>query len=215
MATSTDIANAALLALGEREITAITDESNANARRINARYENVRQTVLRMHLWNVAMRRAALTQLVGTPASVWDFAYALPVDFIRVAEVRDGSDVLIHFSIERHPSGPPTDALALALLTDSSDVALQYVSDIDADDMDPLLFKAVALSLAMDVGFTITKSNTTMERIKADLKDVMSEARFNDAAETSSVDLFIDNWEHARRHGSLDEIPDHMLLSFS
>lgn len=214
MPVDVDVANAALSLLGETPLVALTDET-ANARLINARYNSVRRSVLRMHAWNAATRRAALAQLVGTPASEWDFAYALPTDFIRVVEPRTDADVLLRFSIELHPSGQPSGALTRALLCDFGAVVLRYVADQETTSLlDPLLFNVTAHALALDISNKITGKNAS---IVADIKDrfrtLMSEARFEDAAEVSVSDLFIDVWEHARRTGQTDEIPDFMLLS--
>lgn len=214
MPVDVDVANAALSLLGETpSLVALTDEV-PNARLINARYNNIRRSVLRMHAWNAATRRAALVQLVGTPASEWDFAYILPDDFVRVIEVRDDADILLPFSIELHSSGAPTNALARSLLCDFGAVVLRYVADQEAALLDPLLFNVTAHAIALEISNKITGKNAA---VIADLKDrfktLMSEARFEDAAEVSASDLFIDVWEHARRTGQTDEIPDFMLLS--
>jgi len=59
-----DIANAALALLSQNAIEFLTDE-NANARKINAVFDNVRDEVLAAHAWNFAVKRANLTELGG------------------------------------------------------------------------------------------------------------------------------------------------------
>lgn len=58
--TSLDIANSALIKLGERTISALSDQT-APAQAANTRIEFCRRAVLRTHPWNFAVRRATLS----------------------------------------------------------------------------------------------------------------------------------------------------------
>ena len=56
-----EVANLALSNLGEAPIQNLND-NNARARIANSRVDDVIRTVLRMHDWNSAMKRVALTK---------------------------------------------------------------------------------------------------------------------------------------------------------
>ena len=79
------IANLALSNLGEAPIQNLTDD-NARARISNARIDDVIRGVLRMHDWNSAMKRVALTK-IDDPLFGWNSTFHLPVDFIKIVEV--------------------------------------------------------------------------------------------------------------------------------
>ena len=60
MASKVDIANIALSNLGEQPISSLS-EANQRARAVNGRIDDVRDLVLRSHLWNCAL----LVQAMG------------------------------------------------------------------------------------------------------------------------------------------------------
>jgi len=57
--TDVDICNGALLELGEEVIVALSD-NNKRARACNQRYADIRDSILRSHLWNFAVKRETL-----------------------------------------------------------------------------------------------------------------------------------------------------------
>jgi hypothetical protein len=84
MATSkVQIANLALMHVGENAIISFDDETNA-ARAINQVYDVVRDSVLTDHLWNFAIKRISPGRDASTP--VYDFLYRfdLPTDYLRL-----------------------------------------------------------------------------------------------------------------------------------
>ena len=81
--TETDIANMALIMLGQQPITSL-DDSNNRAVLANKRLADVRDSVLRAHPWNSAVMRASLTADGTAPTWGFDKRYALPADFVRM-----------------------------------------------------------------------------------------------------------------------------------
>lgn len=73
-----DVANLALVALGQTTITTLAD-SNENARRCNAIYEPVRDDLLERHSWNFSIKRATLTNITKPSIDAWvtDTAYVV------------------------------------------------------------------------------------------------------------------------------------------
>jgi len=74
-----NIANLSLIALGQQTITALTDE-NENARRCNAVYETMRDTLMAKHPWNFAIKRATLVNITTPSVDAWVTATAYVVD---------------------------------------------------------------------------------------------------------------------------------------
>ena len=78
-----DICNVALAQLGAEIIENFQDTSQT-ARLCSLFYPRTRDELLAKYRWNFSMFRATLTQLTDAPTWGFDFAYALPNDYIRV-----------------------------------------------------------------------------------------------------------------------------------
>ncbi len=79
----TEIANLALRKIGQARITDINQGSN-EAELILDSWTNARETILRLHAWNFALKQAQLTVSATTPLFHWRFAYPLPSDYMRL-----------------------------------------------------------------------------------------------------------------------------------
>lgn len=89
MATSeVSICNAALIHLGQDNITALTD-GNKRARICNQRYQPIRDRLLRSHPWRFAITRTNLAADAATPEYTWAYQYEQPVDSLRVLNLKD------------------------------------------------------------------------------------------------------------------------------
>ncbi len=86
--SDTDLANRALRLLKAGRITSRTDESN-NANAVNDVFDGELESLLRGHKWNFAKKFVTLARLSTAPAFRFDFAYALPSDWIRTISVSD------------------------------------------------------------------------------------------------------------------------------
>jgi len=81
--SQTQLANMAISRVGGRsQITSITDGS-PNALKVQVVWDAVFQEVLTERDWKFAKTRATLEQSPTTPLYGYDFAYALPGDFLR------------------------------------------------------------------------------------------------------------------------------------
>src|SRR5690606_8900414 len=78
--SQTDIANMALLHLGDHVVTSIDDGENEAARKLKAAWDIRRDEVLPDHPWNFALARASLAADLAAPAFGWQRAFTLPAD---------------------------------------------------------------------------------------------------------------------------------------
>lgn len=84
MADRVEVSNLVLAKLGEaKKITDPNDDSKA-ARAIARVWNVTRDTALRAHLWNFALKRTSLAAGAALPDWGWAFAFPLPSDFIRL-----------------------------------------------------------------------------------------------------------------------------------
>jgi len=150
MPTPTDLANAALIPLGAEPLESL-DDPVETARLVRAVLAGVIDAVLRDHPWNCAIARAPLARLApdGT-GGVFDHAYALPQDCLRVLDL-DGVDAA--FAIEGR-----------RLLTDQTKVRLRYIRRIGPEDFDSLLAAAVAAKLGATLAYRVTGLNRAAQQ---------------------------------------------------
>lgn len=160
MATSVvDICNNALIRIGSKTITSLTDGDKV-ANSCNTVYERTRDTLLRMHLWNFAMKRTQLASEQAAPAFGFSYSYPLPSDFIRVKQLDESDD--------------PYKIEAGKLLTDASTVKLIYVSRIeDVAQFDPLFTEALVLLLAINLSYILIGSNGREASLKEELNKTL------------------------------------------
>jgi len=155
MASETEIVNVGLRLIGGARITSLTDGSK-NANVAKDIYDAVRDDLLRSHKWNFAEKLASLARLSTAPTFEFDYAYALPADWMRTVSVHDndaGSGALNYEEAEVAGVG--------ALLCSSETVYLKYIYKVTDPNRMPADFrKALSTSLARDMAIPIANSNT-------------------------------------------------------
>tara|TARA_R100000656_G_C3918599_1_gene122349 strand:+ start:86 stop:718 length:633 start_codon:yes stop_codon:yes gene_type:complete len=155
------IANLALSNLGEAPIQNLTDD-NARARISSARIDDVIKTVLRMHDWNSAMKRVALTD-IGEPLFGFNTTFQLPTDFIKIIEV---------WPISRFRVQGDT------LLSNETTLSILYVAEpVDVNTLDVLLGESIALKLAVEISETLTGKDGLKDRMMQKYIMALQEAR--------------------------------------
>lgn len=182
MATQVDICNIALSSLGDQRIVSLAD-NNERARLCSARYEDVRDAVLRSYPWNCAITRTELVRNVDPPAWGFAFSYALPNDCLRVIDVESYQE--------------PYEVEGRNILTDASTVKLLYLAKVtDTTKYDSLLVQAIGTRLAMEIAEPLTGRRDLRQDMTAKYQAVLAEARSVDSAERSlprtiESDIFI------------------------
>jgi len=155
------IANLALSNLGEAPIQNLSDD-NARARICNARIDDVIRGTLRMHDWNTAMKRVALTG-IGEPLFGFNKTFQLPSDFIKIIEVWPVSKFRIQGD---------------TLLSNEDTLNILYIAEpVDVNTLDVLLGEAISLKLAVEVSETLTGKDGLKERMMQKWIMALQEAR--------------------------------------
>ena len=174
MASVVEICNSALNQLGASTILSLTENSK-NGRLCNARYETVKDAVLRAHPWNSAIKRQTLA--ADTVAPDWGFAkqYTLPTDCLRV------------LTIQNHDSNYKVEGRKI--LSNDTSLKLVYVARItDPNEMDVLLRESISAALAADIAYAVTANATLATRMNEKYQLKLSEARHADAGEGYNTD---------------------------
>jgi hypothetical protein len=118
MASVVDICNGALNQLGATTILSLTEDSK-NARLLNARYTQVRDSLFRNHPWNCLQKRLALAADTDTPAWGFSSQFTLPTDCLRLLRILD-------YDSDHKVEGRK-------ILTDASSMKILYISRVEAD----------------------------------------------------------------------------------
>ena len=184
MASEVDICNIALSNLGERPITARNDQ-NQRARACDNRFDDVRDLVLRSHVWNCALKREQLTSSATAPVWGYDVAYPKPAKMLRLISVKENE---YPFKIEGEN-----------IVTNSTSLNILYIEQVtDTAKYDALLIQAIALRLATEIAQDITGKTQLKEALMRKYREVMSEARSADAAEGTPQKIESDLWLESR-----------------
>ena len=170
MASDVDICNLALAALGDDATIASIDppEGSAQAEHCARFYPIARDMCLQGHTWSFTMRRVQ-GALLTSESSVWQYAYALPADALRVLAIipDDATDDITYlpldsqqlplgwyvpgagaytpqpFTIERNAAGVPM------IYTNQQDAIIRYQARVtDPTQFSPMLVNAIAWQLA-------------------------------------------------------------------
>ncbi len=185
--SDTSICNAALVALGELPIIAMTDNTK-RATLCNLRYHPVRRRVLRSHPWRCAKARAELAASSTSPLFDWSYAYPKPGDFLRMWDLP--SDDKPRWEVEGQ-----------SILSDDGPVLqLTYIFDLtDATKMDAQLVDVLGLALAVDICMALTQSVDKRNEIVQRYEGELAQARSASAQEASPVEWDEDVWLRQRR----------------
>ncbi len=159
-----DIANMAMVHIGERFISNIEDPVTDQEVIISTMYDTARQTALRQYIWNFSLSRIAITRQADTPLFGFPDAYSLPDDFIRFVrinnlnvtnqQVRSNTWKLIeNKTLLYNGNGAPS-------------IQIEYVKDvIDVSKWTSDFADLVSYFLALKVAMAITKEKSVVKTI--------------------------------------------------
>lgn len=190
MASNVEICNRALQRLGASRIINLT-ENSVNARACNAAFESVKLAELRAHPWSFAIKRAELNADAMPPAFGKQNSFQLPSDFIR----------LINPDPEWNLNSLDWQIEGRKIFTnDSAPLQIRYIANVtDPVQMDSLFREAFSCKLAFELCEELTQSNPKKESLRADYKEIISQARLTNAIEKVADQPPEDEWVTVRQ----------------
>ena len=165
MATKVSICSNALLLLGGKTINSL-DEGTDRASLASNLYDSVRDSLLRSHPWNCAVKRVILAPDTETPAFDYTAQFTLPGDWLKTISVGpDGYEVDY-----KHESGK--------ILANGTSLALRYISRNDNEaTWDSMLVHAMELKMAAEMAYPITGSASMADLMNGKLLQHLKAAR--------------------------------------
>lgn len=170
-ASAVSICSNALLELGAQPISSLT-EANDRARIAANLYETVRDSVLRSHPWNCAIKRVVLAPESEAPAFDFSAYFLLPGDHLRTLQVgEDGTRPAY-----RVESGK--------IAAHGTVLPLRYIwRNTSEASWDAMLVEAMQFAMAARMAYGITKSASMAELREGLLRDHMKRCRAVDGQE--------------------------------
>ena len=167
--SSLSICNAAILNLGGKVISSF-DDATTEATLCKNLWTPALDFMLRLHPWNCAIKRVALTASATVPVYEFSAMFDLPSDLLRLLEVeglRDG------FKIERR-----------TLLCDESTINIRHVfRNENVAEWDSLLVRAMTQYMTFELSWPITRKDSVRDTNWKLFTDILRSAKNIDAME--------------------------------
>lgn len=204
MASKTEIANRALVKLGEARIINI-DDNNKPARTLASMWDRVRDAELRKRRWSFSIARTQLAADVATPAFGYGAQYQMPTDCLRVLAISTfdfGPDL----SDYRGGTGKPYVIEGRKILTGSPGASapagalpLRYIKAVEDTTLwDACFIEAFACKLAVEACETLAQSSDKRRLAWQEYKEAIADAVRANAVELPSEAIADDTWVMAR-----------------
>lgn len=193
MADYVSIVNLAASKLGEDDQLRSPEDDTHLGRTVAAVWDQVRQDVIRDHIWNFAVRRKGLAaEALDAVPYPWLSSFPLPADCLRLVEVLSCSSrrqyQLEGGSILCNQAGP---------------LYVRYLIDVpEPAKWDASFTGAFAAYLAFQIADRITGDLSRKDAAWADYQAKLVRAKRIDAMENPPVPFEATEWETARYAGS-------------
>lgn len=180
------ICNIGLIELGEDPIAALTDRRKA-AILANARYDQVRRSILRSAPWNCAKKQAQLAASTTPPAFTYANAYPTPADFIRMFDLPENDQAV-------------WEVIGNTICTDEgSPLDTLYIFDlVDPTRFDPLLAESIGYAMGAALAVPLKQSKQARNDLLSIVEGKLAAARLAASQENSPKEWDVDVWLRQR-----------------
>lgn len=198
MASKVDIANLALIRMGEGTISSLTDNSE-QARGVNTLWDMVQDMELRARVWSFSVKRAQLAASSSTPEWGFDYQYPLPADFLRLLqcdEIFPGPNL----SDYRQSDAAVYRIENNMILTDiGAPLKIKYVARVtDTGLWDAGFVSVMASRLAVELCHRLTSKDEYIPTLQRDYRTAILDAARANAFEKAPEPLPDSAWMLAR-----------------
>lgn len=182
MTSKVTICSAALLQLGKGTIASF-DEAGDLARLCANIYPIERDSILREHSWNCAIKRDILAPLTVAPAFGYSKQFALPGDFLRLLSVGDTV-------IGEMPQTQHFKVMGRNILAAGDVLSIEYVFRNENEaTWDSKLIELMVARMLWKLAYPVTQSTSLREELKAEYSTLAKAARSIDSQEDPSQSL--------------------------
>ena len=176
---STNIINRALIKIGEPSILSI--EQTPHGAMMGVLYDDFRKTLLSSHFWRFAIKRATLAQVdTDTNSTTFNYAYALPKDFLTLKDFGEGYKIPNQSSAILGSDARYSIENSNLLCRENNGVTITYVADIkDTSLFTPLFREALVALIAAEASVRIKNSPQMKQLFMTEFDTYLNQARVN------------------------------------
>ena len=193
--TKLTICNMALMRVGHDKLTQaqLTADAIRAAQLVNTHYDNCRDSLLRAHPWNFAVKRAALVDTGEAPEFEFAYAFSMPDDCLKILRTDSESEgINAEYRIENQND-------VKVLVTDEGSCEIEYIAQItDVTLFDPQFVDILAQRLAAEICIGLTDNANMTQGLWDVYQSKLREARGVDAQEGTPRGLDADGWINSR-----------------
>lgn len=182
MSSAINICSAALLQLGKSPISSF-EEPGDLARICANLYPFERDSILREHIWNCALKRVVLAPLVASPVFGYASQFALPGDCLRLVSVGDTR-------VDEAPQVTSWRVIGRNILAAGSALSIEYVwRNEDESTWDAKLQELMIARMLWKLAYPLTQSTSLRDELKSEYMALARTARSLDSQEDPSQSL--------------------------
>jgi hypothetical protein len=162
-------------ALDDEVITDVSQDSKM-VRWLNRNYQLTKESLLSMHRWKFARKRADLSVTPGDTGSRWDYKYQTPSDALLIYRPTVNGEIgsqAIPFEYEG----------GLILTSQTPPLRIRYIANVNEDKFVPLFVTVLVASLALKAAHFVTHKSNMVQIAKDDRRDALRAAMLMDAIE--------------------------------
>jgi len=185
MASKTEIANRALIKLGQPRVSNIATDSSAAPVTINQIYDSVLKYCIQQYPWNFTITRTDLAPDANAPSWGFDYAFTLPSDCLQILEIMNDPEYQVEGG---------------KILCDGSDTLyIKYIALItDAALFPPIFVEFFAQQMAIEACDRITDDTNLKSVLLQQMSGITETAMATDAIENWPAQLVDDDWLTSR-----------------
>ena len=169
-----NICSTALMKLGAKSISSFED-GTVEAEISSKMYPMVRDSLLSSYPWSFAVGQIKLNKLNITPIADYQYAYALPNDFLRV--------VSAGFGVKG--SGAEYRIFENRLHTNASEVNLTYIFRPMEENFPAFFYEALVSKLAAELCLPLTENAAATQELQRQAEKVVTNARLVDSQQAT------------------------------
>lgn len=183
--SKTQIANKALIKIGEGRVSNIETDDSVAAETINELWDSTRDSLQAQYPWNFCVDRASITVDATAPEYGYTKRYLLPTNFLSLLSIYNNPDYRIEGGYIVTNEGSPLKIKFIKRITETG-------------KFDPLFSEALACELAVMAVERLTQSNTKKQILAAERDRCIKVAFASDAIQDPPQLLETDEWLLAR-----------------
>ena len=168
--TGLGICSRALIKIGANPISSF-EEGTAESITANMLYQSTKDALLSLYNWSFATRQKQLSRLTYIPTADYQYAYALPHDFLCVISAGSSG----------RGRGLDYQIIERKLHTNSEDVILSYIFKVSEMYFPPFFDQALIARLSAEFCLPLTESLSRTDALRRMADKDLESARIIDA----------------------------------